>query len=265
MVEQKQIAQEYLNLAKMDLEASKILKDRSIINLSVFHLQQAVEKTVKSLCLVLSYDNTHFVFNLNDMKLYHNPLDLLIAIIDNYISELNSYDNQSDTFSTDIKKGVTQQLQERKNAIQKITGKEGINEIKSQLNLLNQIKDSDITNIEKGDVRKILQVNYGKIFSDSDFERVYKKYQENIKKVPLLSLIGKTFLPLSLLGAIAFKHYQSSRYPYERVDNNGLPVIYIRQEEYKVGLGIVDCLEELINLCESVIINLNLQINKVDQ
>ena len=53
------LGKEYLTYAQQDLESYKVLfKDKIFAN-SIFHLQQAVEKTIKAYCLILLPLNTY--------------------------------------------------------------------------------------------------------------------------------------------------------------------------------------------------------------
>jgi len=260
MDEQIKIAKEYLELAKIDLKSAEILDEKQIYNVSIFELQQAVEKVTKSFCLGIKINNKN-IFTLKDMKGKgsHDPLKFLIEIIERYISLL-SEDEKLDEFSIKIKAGVIQQLNLQKTKISQITGKEEFDEINSQLNQLNQIKDFNITNIPKEQIKLILSASYGMNLTEEEFDVKYIELKDKISKNDFLRILDKIFLPLSLLGALTFKHEQTTRYPYEGIDEFGKLLFNIKPKEYKLGFGVVDSFKNLKELLAFVINKLEIEL-----
>ncbi|MFA5518243.1 MAG: HEPN domain-containing protein [Spirochaetota bacterium] len=253
MSQQENIAKEYIELAKIDLNASNILYEREIYNISLFELQQAIEKLTKSFCLGIKINNQS-IFTLKEMKGKgaHDPLKFLIEIIEKYIALLPE-DNVLDKFSIKLKSGVIQQLNLQKTKISQITGKEGVDEINNQINQLNQIKSFNITNIPKEQIKTILSTSYSMNLTEEEFNEKYSELKDNIKNNEFLKILNKIFLPISLLGALTFKHEQSARYPYEFIDGSGKPISHIKPNEYKKGFGVVDSFKNLKELTEFVI------------
>jgi len=254
------IAREYLELSKIDLKASDKLYEEKIYNISIFELQQAIEKATKCFCLGIKINN-QTLFSLGDMKGKgsHDPLKFLIEVIEKYISLLPN-DNQLDVFSIKIKTGVIQQLNLQKNKLSQITGKEGVEEINPQLEVLNQIKDFNISNIPREQIKLILESSYGIILTEDEFSIKYQELIQKINENDFLRILNKIFLPLSLLGALTFKHEQTTRYPYEAIDNAGNVLANIKPEEYKIGFGVVDSFKSLKELMNFVINNLEIEL-----
>lgn len=252
MVEQRKVAKEYLEIAKMDLCAAKLLYDAGKFNIAVFELQQAVEKVTKCFILVME-DNKEPFFKIEELR-NHNSLNFLIQIIERYIKLIDEKYDKKDAFADNIKNGIKDILNEQKKRIKDINGKEDKEEINNQLVLLNKFKDFNVTNISKDHMVLILKNNYNITLSKKDIDKRYNELKNNINKVDFLKLLNKIFLPLSLLGAITFRHEQSTRYPFE-VENKNI-VIKITPKEYKNGLGIVDTFPQMEELLKSVIVKI---------
>ncbi|HDL74978.1 MAG TPA: HEPN domain-containing protein [bacterium] len=224
------ISKEYLLLAKQDIFVSKILLKEKVYNLAIFHLSQAVEKITKSYCLTKTLDGVNPLFNFKELKKFHNPLDLLLDLIKKY---MQYYNYKSSPLYEEIKF----KLKKQKETIKKINGRESYKRIKKQIDFLE--------NLENLDIEKIAKENYN----------INPLSKEQLDQIKLNLRSFKEFLPLSLLGAITFRHYLSTRYPYETVDKKGEIISNIKFREYKKGLGVVDALEELIKLTETTLQN----------
>lgn len=256
MSEEKEIAKEYLELAKIDLTASHILFEKKIFNVAIFELQQAVEKITKAFCLGVNINN-QTLFTLREMKGKgsHDPLKFLIETIERYI-DLLSKNKTFDEFSIKVQAGVIQQLNLQKAKIFQITGKEEIEEINIQLNELKQIKDFRISNLPKEQVKVILQGIYKVNLTNEEFDSKYLELKDSLNKNEFLRGLNKIFLPLFLLGALTFKHEQSTRYPYESLDASGNTIFNLKPKEYQASLGVVGSFKNLWKLTELVINNL---------
>src|SRR3989344_4366275 len=158
MDEQIKIAEEYLELAKIDLKSAKLLYDSEAYNIAIFELQQAVEKVTKSFVLVIKINNQTF-FKIEELR-NHNSLNFLIEIIERYIKLIDEKYNKKDDFADSIMNGIKDILNEQKDKIKNINGKESKEEINQQLVLLKQVKDFNIINISKEDMILILKEKY---------------------------------------------------------------------------------------------------------
>lgn len=224
------ISKEYLLLAKQDIFVSKILLKEKVYNLAIFHLSQAVEKITKSYCLTKTLDGVNPLFNFKELKKFHSPLNLLLDLIEKYMQYYNYK-------SSPLYKEIKLKLKKQKETINKINGREPYKRIKKQIDFLE--------NLENLDIEKIAKENYN----------IKSLSQEQINNTKSNLKSFKEFLQLSLLGAITFKHYLSTRYPYEYVNKEGKLISNIKFEEYKKGFGIIDALEELIKLTETTLQN----------
>ena len=100
----------------------------------------------------------------------------------------------------------------------------------------------------------ILKEKYKVNLPDKEINKKYDELKKNINSIDFLKLLNKIFLPLSLLGAITFRHEQSTRYPFEI--ENKKPIIKISPKEYKKGLGVVDTFLDMEELLKSIIVKL---------
>lgn len=253
MSKQIKIAKEYLEFAKIDLIASNLLYQNNIYNLAIFALQQAVEKTTKCFVLIMEINNEPF-FKISELK-NHDSLKFLIDVIERYIGLVEQKYKGSDSFAINIKEGVKKILQEQQEKIKNINGIEDKEEITKQLNLLYNIQDFNVSNISKEEIALILKEKYNLALSEEELNNKYNVLKENIEKVSFLRLLNKVFLPLCFLGAITVRHESSTRYPFERVENEE-PIIKIPLDKYNKRLGVIDTFSDTAALLQRVILGL---------
>lgn len=256
MDKQIDIAKEYLELAKIDLKSAKLLYDSKIYSIAIFELQQAVEKVTKSFVLVMKSNKEPF-FKIEELR-NHDSVNFLIKVIERYIKLIDEEYNKKDDFADSIKNGIKNILNEQKEKIKGINGKEDKEEINKQLSLLNQVKDFDIVNISKENMATILKNSYNINLPQNEIDKRYNELKNNVNNNDFLRLLNKIFLPLSLLGAITLRHEQSTRYPFEI--ENKKPITKMVPKEYRIGLGVVDTFSDMEKLLKSVIIKLEEEI-----
>jgi hypothetical protein len=201
---------EFFETAKSDLSSSEILFSEKKYSEAVYHLQQAVEKAVKSYIKIIyefDFDNSYA------KKLKHNSPFVLIEPLFNInvngikINFVELFDNAGLDASKRIEM-ARKDVSDRKKHLERIKmSKEEI------LNLLNFDKI---------------------IFSDKKLDNLFEVINQiNPDFDPIQSKIQ---IKLYLLAVITFSHWEASHYPTD----------YFSPKDYKEGLGIVDCFEEIL-------------------
>lgn len=248
MEEQIKIANEYLRLGKIDLEAAKKCYNYGIFNIALFELQQAIEKVTKCFCLAVNIWNGS-LFSLEEISHSHNSIDFLMKMLEKFISVLENKNGLKNPLFNVFKSDFIENINRQKEMIKKINGREGFEEINRQVESL---EGFDLSKIGHEQIESIIKENYKGIAGSSvDLKKTYDKALEVIDKEPFFRIFSKIFIPLSLLGALTFKHESSTRYPYKSVDEKGKVDYYVlKPEDYRKGLGVVDAfpkLEDILN------------------
>jgi HEPN domain-containing protein len=264
----------FLELAKEDLNAAKYLFNQKIYHLSVFHLQQTVEKAIKSFGLyqnVISIEEAKKVVGHKAWGLYSKIFEEYEARMKrledlftrsekfkefilknlNWAFELRSkiqtYDKILKNFSSDDLFSISNSSEE----LQKI-----ISEIKRVEEILNkvEIKEDNVSEYMKTldsflnvfaeinpDVDKKLIDESILLITPELMNYIYRIVKEYIVKLYFSSLC------LFYLSVVFSPHYTKSRYP----EGNSNPL-----EIYNSNMPLVQNLEYFINLTEKVISDL---------
>lgn len=216
------LAKEYLQVAKQDLEAARLLNKKKIFSLSIYHLQQAIEKTAKCCGAIF------FGMSKKDLKGYNHKSPLVfIEAVKKELHSINSLYSQNEDLSKTIedakdiinksllniarldKDKISQLLNYAQN-IKKVTNKE---EIVSVIFLIYSILSDD----EKGESAPILLLQvYG-----------------------LLNFVAEV-INLYFLSILTYPHESYTRYPDGKM----------KPEDYNENLGIVQMCKDICNSLE---------------
>lgn len=226
---------DFLKLSKDDLLACKILCNNDILHFAVYHLQQSVEKLAKAYGLASGYISinklrsdghvTPYVF----IKLLQEDfLQKLLEVFENVhefneikiskLKKLFSKEKTLEEIALFNKKIIDNWLEVGKNIRKNL--KEKGNEIKSTIEKIDKEvwKISQLTLKEKEKIHELL----------------------TSLNIPLLLEVVSNLIMLYILSVITFPHSSFTRYP----DGN------VKPTHYKKGLGIVDCLDEIVKETE---------------
>lgn len=231
------LAEDLLSTARQDLEASRNLLDKEIYNQSVFHLQQAVEKTTKALGLSL------FLFDDSDFKgkngIGHiTPLAFIKMLerkwVNPYLKIIQSiYPSLKIPDTTHFKKLVRKDKAELARLddvqLEKIlqTGRKIKRAIKSK-----KINQKIYTKMDE-----LFKELYPLLESHPELSDVPKRFRH------YLSLdLFENFIDLYLLSIITYPHFDYTRYPD----------LEIKPNEYE-DLGITIVSPKIFGLVESSI------------
>lgn len=215
--------EQLLLIAKEDLESSKILYQHGKWPQSIFFLQQAVEKSYKSIAMFQKY------IDASSMKgeVGHNPLNILKMQIDQFESLKYEFINKPDAFESIVSlckhigydyTSITDELKNNKNDI------ESFIKSCSKINLTeDQLDDclSEITAyLRKREILiKDIQTDLRTLINQENSELLTSL--TGLTAQIMYELIG-SFQILTPLSIIITSHEQKSRYPDEKSGFNPL-------------------------------------------
>jgi hypothetical protein len=243
------LSKTFLQIASTDLETTEILYENKIYNTAIFHLQQAVEKTTKAYALAsftLSKRETRRVG-------HDTPLVFIKLIERKWVKYLvNPLIRQfphfriSDQDILEIKTLMRQKGEKKKLALLKEE------QIKGWLELIKKIISTLTSSETKRRISKVLdylRVEAEELKESDDTNEsqigyeIEKQLTDLEKGVESFLLLGSYILTIYFLSIITYPHSTFTRYPSEKLDPS----------MYKSGLGIVDCLPNIIPLLNECI------------
>ena len=209
------IAKSYLDCARDDIKAAKILYESKINPLAVYHLQQAIEKECKSVAIALLCVHPDKVKEEINHK---SPLAFVKLVqstpIVKLIKSLGAVGIRTDIENLER---MTEDRKKREAILR--ASKE---EIEDLLEILEKYKRT-MSNEKLIASMKLI----GEIFNiDIDAKAILE--------------LTNGFIDLYILSCITFPHWLSTRYPDQP----------LKPDEYRGGLGIFDCFEKLLKLSE---------------
>ncbi len=246
--ENKEIAKKWLIVAKQDIDISQILFEMGFIAGSVYHLEQAYEKLLKSFYLFSGKETSETIFGhdfvvrvLKRETSSRDDLDLILDLI-------NSLEDKKHSLE-DSKKGLEKLTQDEKGL-----GKISREEINFLLNLIDTLDKA----LKSKDSLKKLTKKIG----DRKTKRNIKQFLlhligRGIRKIPLEEYTKEDYLKdkidyilvgmkLYILSLITFPHWNAPRYP--------MKISEVDFFSYNKHLGIVNCIEVLIKEFEKIVV-----------
>jgi HEPN domain-containing protein len=222
----RDLAMGFLNCAKDDIRAVKILYEKQLLSLSVYHLQQAVEKTTKAYALALSVVTTR---ELKEIK-HKGPLTFIKLLKKKWAM---AYINLVKTLNPNVNVNIIDKVEKIINKEQKELAEMPKTVICTYLNSVKQM-------------RNILQKQmYPQIDKAINLlEPLLHEETENLKKAidaALRTGIVASFISLYLLSVITYSHSTFTRYP----DGEIKPSDY-----YSRRLEIVECINDILSEVE---------------
>jgi hypothetical protein len=239
----------FLQNASKDLETTKILYEHKIYNTAVFHLQQAVEKTTKAYAL------TFFTLSKRETRgVGHDTPLVFIELIERkwvkyLVNPLRRQFPHSKILDPDILeiKNLMRKKEEKKKLallkeeqikgwlelIKKITSTLTSSETKRRISEVLDYLRVEAEELKESDDINESQIGYG----------IEKQLTDLEKGVESFLLRGSYILTIYFLSIITYPHSTFTRYPSEKLNPS----------MYKSGLGIVDCLPNIMPLLNECI------------
>lgn len=223
------IAKEFIKIAKQDIKDAHLLYHNESFASSIYHLQQAVEKTTKA------YGVAFFTLSEKDLqKIKHKtPKAFVMLLKKRYITP---YIKLMKSFYPDLIEGNAQELEKLINSKSLEIAKFDKNQIEKILELGSQFKEisnnKEINDKIKSEISSLLDLR------PSEFQNLFSEnVKEKLIKLNISHVLG--FVNLYFLSLITYPHEAYTRYP----DGPMTP------QDYTMETGIVVMSQEI---CESL-------------
>ena len=215
------MADKYLAAGEADYRAADLLLQHGELALSVYHIQQAIEKAMKAFCLSVG-DVT-----IDELRTTHRTPQPLLKIIEKrpgseMISVLNSLDNRDyKTAITRVKRLVNSDQQQLAKLPMKSSARVcGIEELIKVADAV--LKTQPLLEEKENEIKTV-------------FAECLPDYKESIFTYSLVKF-GQAALQCYILGVLTFPHESCTRYP------GG----FLEPQDYTHALGIVQAIPFLI-------------------
>jgi HEPN domain-containing protein len=225
--ENTKLVEDFLVLARQDLEAAKTLLERRLNNLAVYHVQQSVEKVAKAYALdsfLISKDEA-----VEDRHL--SPMAFLRILYKKIGREyLDLVQDTLPKVSVDVRREKVL-ISVKQDEIVRLSAEE----IRKYLASSKQMEES---------YRGVLKMAFHDPIADA-FESDLRDNLRKLGERTLNARIGAlaSFAPLFTLSILTFPHESYTRYPESK----------FKPSEYNNDIGIVQCVGEILQLIEDVI------------
>jgi len=228
-----------LECSRQDIQATRLLHERQIFPLSVYHLQQAVEKATKAYALSFNAINKEDLVRIS----HKSPITFIKMLekkwVDNFIVLIRIFHSDAETNISEAKSIINLRKTQKELANLTEPG------IQKYLDLDDKIRDA-LTN---SSTRSLIDSQVGNIvYSLKDLLPA-----ENIEK-SLMSFkttfnfdIVCSFGSLYILSVVTYPHWEFTRYP----DKEMMPC------DYSSDLGIVQCVDKILIRVENALEILN--------
>jgi hypothetical protein len=223
--------QRFFDAAKLDLEAAKVLKDKQLYQPSLYHLQQAYEKCIKS------------YYILKEVKLKNTPETTA------YKKAVDFSHKTEESSITLLKDMATLEQDGYKDKLAYLLDQQQIQVVKTVIATLNDYKSSLDGYAERLDLRKSY-VNNVTHYSNST-TAVYKHYQ-NSKRIINNIIVNQPdnrflciFSCMTNIYTVLYKIELISRYPLEEFSYKNLDML---DNQHDACQKIIEILDELFNL-----------------
>jgi HEPN domain-containing protein len=223
--------QRFFDAAKLDLEAAKVLKDKQLYQPSLYHLQQAYEKCIKSYYILKEVE----LKNTPETTAYKN----VVAF---------KHETEKSTIAL-VKDTATLQQDEYKDKLPYLTDQQQIEAVKKIIAVIDNYKSSLDKYVQRLDVSKNY-VNNILHYSNST-TAVYKNYQ-NSKRIINNVIIKQPdnrflyiFSSMTNVYLVLYKMELITRYPLEEFSYKNLDML---ANQHDACEKIIEMLDELFNL-----------------
>lgn len=221
------LGEEFLKNAEDDLEVSKCLYEKEKFSLSIYHLQQSVEKTVKAGGLIFNLIPPEQLKKIG----HKTPLTFLKMLEKPWVIKFVKIAKEN---YPDLKTNTTEAEETIHNKHLEIA-KWKKDSILNFINLPKKLKEQvELESAKNPSISQLIKIFNQ--FSNRDFREVVE--------------FASSFVTLYLLSAITFPHEEFTRYPTICPDKG------IKPSDYQKGLGIVDSAPEIFAELENSILSL---------
>ena len=238
---------DYLGRAKEDVRAARLLRRRGLLSLSIYHLQQAVEKATKAYALDFGVVEPRELRT----KIGHtSPLAFLEILKDRWVvGYAVLLKSVYPDYKPDIP-GVELMLRTQQKDMARLD-KEAILKFLELNKRVEAALKSGNTKSQISSLLDILPTLFADKFPPKQLAAGVKMAKKRLNMAEAMDS-AISFESLFLLSVITYPHFSFTRYP----DGEIKPTDYVR------GLGIVDCEVELLTLVNNAIKTLEKTLTK---
>ncbi len=215
------ICEKYLTYAKGDARAAKILNEHVLPALTVYHLQQVVEKATKAFCLLTGLTTSDRL-----IKDHRTPQPLLQALEQDLLKGIRSI---LGSFEGKDYRKILRDVNRLVNNEPQVLAKLPFSSSRQQIGIDTLLHNFDIFS-QKNLVLEGIENRVVTTLAEH-----LPEYREVILATSVIAY-GRAAVMCYVLGALTFAHESPTRYP------GG----YLEPEDYKGDLGIVQAIPHLI-------------------
>jgi len=230
-----ELARGFLECSKQDIQATRLLYERRIFPLSVYHLQQAIEKATKAYALAF------FVISKEDLtEIGHkSPMAFIKMLkkrwVGKFIVVLKMLYPDAKTNVSEAEKVM--KLKKTQKELAKLP--ESV--IQNFLDLNEKIRvalTSDKTQNQINSQIEILLHSLEGLLPDMNTKEIMKSLRTNFS-FDIACFFGGLFI----LSVVTYPHWEFTRYPDKE----------IKPSDYSSGLGVVQCVDGILTQVENAI------------
>lgn len=233
--ETMELARGFLECSRQDIQATRLLYERQVFPLSVYHLQQAIEKATKAYALAF------FAISKEDLiKIGHKSPMAFIRMLKK--SWVNKFIVVLKMFYPDAKTNVSEAekiINLKKTQKELVKLPESV--IQNFLDLNEKIRDaltSDKTQNQINSQIEILLRSLKGLLPGVNTEEIMKSLRTNFSFD-----IACSFGGLYILSVVTYPHWEFTRYPDKE----------IKPSDYSLDLGVVQCVDGILTQAENAI------------
>ena len=222
------LAIEFLEVAEQDMKASEVLYDQELYALSTFHLQQAIEKTVKSI---------GYLYGISDARsLEHTSAKGLIKILEQYREFVTPFFELAKVLTQVSMPSISETLAQAKGGLEDLSAdpkwlRIEYERIQSFLSIADQLRQGVNAKFEeiKESISQSIPQNY------------FKAFERSLR-------FALDYITLYFLATLTFCHESCTRYPDDKR--------ILKPKEYSSELGIVKASPRIREHLQEVLENL---------
>lgn len=245
------IAKQWFDIAKNDLQVSKVLYKEKYWPHSVYFLQQSFEKLTKSYFILSGRADPEDVgthkFNLTKMK-----NEIRDQFINTMLELMKSISEKAgtDIRHIELKTELLDIIEKNEDDLRMIDEKS----ISSLIELIKKIEDA-LTNsrfttkvYKKLQRRKVKSSLRHLVYMITRFRVPYSKIEQYASKTNIERFVEDSMISIRLLflGLVTFLHYNTPRYPYDKNSK-------VNYFDYTESMGVVKCSPALHRYCSQII------------
>ncbi len=233
--EAMELARGFLECSRQDIQATRLLYGRQLFPLSVYHLQQAVEKATKAYALAF------FAISKEDLiKIGHKSPMAFIRMLDKswgnkFIVVLKMFYPDAKTNVSEARKIIN--LKKTQKELAKLPESVIQNFLDLNEKIRNALMSDKTQNQMNSQIEILLRLLKGRL-PGVNTEEIMKSFRTDFSFDMVCSFGG-----LYVLSMVTYPHWEFTRYPDKE----------IKPSDYSSDLGVVQCMDGILTQVENAI------------